>query len=97
MSLLCPRCGVLLNEVRKVGVVVDICDQCRGMWLDRGEMEKIVQELRSLEREEGRLERRPEERPYREPERYRHERDDDDDDYGRRKKSGWGRLMELFD
>jgi Zn-finger nucleic acid-binding protein len=27
----CPRCGVLLNEIMKAGVQVDVCDQCLGM------------------------------------------------------------------
>lgn len=51
--MLCPHCGVLLNEVTTVGVVVDVCDRCRGMWVHRGELEQIVAELRSLEPEEA--------------------------------------------
>jgi len=34
----CPRCGILLNELMKAGVQVDVCDQCLGMCLDRGEL-----------------------------------------------------------
>ncbi len=48
----CPRCGVLLNEIMKAGVHVDLCDQCRGMWLDRGELDTIVARIRELEREQ---------------------------------------------
>ncbi len=49
----CPRCAVLLTEIVKTGVRVDVCDQCRGMWLDRGELEQIVIRIRDLEREEA--------------------------------------------
>jgi Zn-finger nucleic acid-binding protein len=46
----CPRCEIPLNEITKTGVLVDVCDQCRGVWPDRGELEKIAQRLRALER-----------------------------------------------
>jgi len=47
----CPRCGGLLQERTRVGVVVDTCDRCRGIWLDRGELEKIVAVLHAHEQE----------------------------------------------
>ena len=41
--MLCPRCeNVTLDEVDRSGVTVDRCGQCRGVWLDRGELEKIL-------------------------------------------------------
>ncbi len=45
----CPRCGVLLSEITKAGVLVDVCDRCLGMWLDQGELEKVVARIRELE------------------------------------------------
>ena len=47
----CPRCNVLLNEIAKAGVLVDLCDTCHGLWLDRGELEKIARRLRELEQD----------------------------------------------
>lgn len=38
----CPVCGSSLREVPKYGVLIDACPGCRGIWLDRGELEKIV-------------------------------------------------------
>jgi len=39
----CPRCETTtLDEKDREGVVVDVCAQCRGMWLDRGELEKLI-------------------------------------------------------
>lgn len=39
----CPRCDVELRVGRRSGVVLDWCPSCRGVWLDRGEMEKIIE------------------------------------------------------
>ena len=38
----CPVCDEKLREVQKHGVAVDICPDCKGVWLDRGELEKIL-------------------------------------------------------
>ena len=39
----CPRCGsVELNEREREGILVDSCPSCRGVWLDRGELEKMI-------------------------------------------------------
>jgi Transcription factor zinc-finger len=38
----CPRDGALLAPVEEHGVTVDECPTCRGVWLDRGELETIV-------------------------------------------------------
>jgi uncharacterized protein len=39
----CPRCaGVVLDELDRNGVTVDRCANCRGIWLDRGELEKLI-------------------------------------------------------
>jgi uncharacterized protein len=38
----CPVCGERLREVQKYGVDIDICPGCKGVWLDRGELDKII-------------------------------------------------------
>lgn len=38
----CPVCGDKLKAIEKYGVEVDICPGCKGVWLDRGELEKIL-------------------------------------------------------
>lgn len=38
----CPVCDEALREIQKHGVSVDICPGCKGVWLDRGELEKII-------------------------------------------------------
>lgn len=38
----CPVCHRPLKEIPKYGVNIDVCPTCRGVWLDRGELEKVV-------------------------------------------------------
>lgn len=72
------------------GIEIDYCPECRGVWLDRGELDKIIERSVADERpkthHDERLydDRRKHEKPYR-----------DDDDYRyKKRKSVWG---ELFD
>ena len=39
----CPRChNSVLDERNREGVTMDVCVTCRGIWLDRGELEKLI-------------------------------------------------------
>ncbi len=38
----CPIDGEVLVITERSGVEIDYCPQCRGVWLDRGELEKII-------------------------------------------------------
>ena len=42
-GLLCPNCRVNLVMSERQGVEIDYCPQCRGVWLDRGELDKILE------------------------------------------------------
>lgn len=98
----CPRCeSVELLERDREGITVDGCPQCRGLWLDRGELERLV--AKALD-EEGRgadgrpADRFAEESRTRQPatrsirDDYRRDADDDDfdddDDHNRRDRHG---------
>ena len=39
----CPHCNISLVMAEKQGVEIDYCPDCRGIWLDRGELEKIIE------------------------------------------------------
>lgn len=39
----CPICNVGLNLSDRSGVEIDYCPKCRGIWLDRGELDKIIE------------------------------------------------------
>ena len=38
----CPSCSETLLMSDKKGIEIDYCPSCRGIWLDRGELEKII-------------------------------------------------------
>ncbi len=99
----CPVCkDVTLLMSEKNGVEIDYCPECRGIWLDRGELDKIVERARDAR--DG----------YRDDDRHRDDdrrRDDDfrhDDRYRREEKyrkdykkkkspmSALGDIMEIF-
>jgi Zn-finger nucleic acid-binding protein len=39
----CPVDGTTLVMSDRQGVEIDYCPQCRGVWLDRGELDKIIE------------------------------------------------------
>lgn len=45
----CPVCeGSRMREVEKNGILIDICPTCKGVWLDRGELDKLMQDVREV-------------------------------------------------
>ena len=45
----CPRCATTMSETEKHGVALDFCTSCGGMWLDKGELGKIVNHMKEVE------------------------------------------------
>lgn len=39
----CPACNVDLVMSESQGIEIDYCPQCRGVWLDLGELDKIIE------------------------------------------------------
>jgi Zn-finger nucleic acid-binding protein len=71
--------------INKNGVEIDHCPRCRGVWLDRGELEKITS-----------MQNRYDDDHFN---KYHHGRDYDDDDdyYNRRKQKKKGFFGDIFD
>jgi Zn-finger nucleic acid-binding protein len=89
----CPRCeSPVLAEIDRDGVMIDQCPDCRGVWLDRGELEKLVNKaVREIEEAEGRHEPArpaPRDEPRRD-ERYDDRRYEDRSRQKPRKKKSW--------
>ncbi len=109
-ELICPKCQSPMRSYERNGVTVDQCTGCRGVFLDRGELERLV-DAEGAYYEGGGGGRREPEREHYEPRRERDWDDDDDDRRGgfgglggfggghghgkRRKREGF--LSELFD
>jgi uncharacterized protein len=68
--LMCPNCNAGMQDVTRNDVHIDVCPRCRGVWLDRGELEKLLGSVREVaveyERERESWGRHPEahNRPY---------------------------------
>ena len=99
----CPRCEDRpLEERDRDGVTIDLCPRCRGIWLDRGELEKLIARARAEDEDTWRTFERDGGR--------RRDDDDDDDDVdgdrrrgarpgpdGRRKRRWFESFGDLFD
>jgi Zn-finger nucleic acid-binding protein len=68
-----------------VGVAVDVCERCRGVWFDRGELEKILAEVRAGEQAKISLLVK------------NRSREGDREEHTPQKRRRWDRLLELFD
>lgn len=43
--MMCPTCSVPLSIADRQGVEIDFCPKCRGVWLERGELDKIIERV----------------------------------------------------
>lgn len=50
----CPSCAATLVMSERQGVEIDYCPKCRGIWLDRGELDKILERSAQSSQPEGR-------------------------------------------
>ena len=105
--LMCPNDNAAMQTLDRHGVQFGMCPTCRGVWLDRGELEKLM----ASAAEEGRAaapqaapqptyQQPTQQQPwggqpqgYREPPRYKDDRHRDDDYHYRKKK----KRMDIFD
>ena len=44
----CPNCEIIMNEVKKINVNIDVCPKCMGIWLDKGELQRIIENEKNL-------------------------------------------------
>jgi Zn-finger nucleic acid-binding protein len=100
--LMCPNCDASMQAVQRASVEFDMCPQCRGVWLDRGELEKLMaMERGEIQSAPPRLPDydRARERPRHErgDERPRHDHDDDRRAYGHNGKKKRFDLFDIFD
>ncbi|WP_371227143.1 zf-TFIIB domain-containing protein [Roseovarius sp. 2305UL8-3] len=81
----CPIDGTQLVMADRAGVEIDYCPQCRGVWLDRGELDKIIERSAA-----------PAPQPQAAPRHDPRDGYEDDRSYRKKKKRG-GFLEDIFD
>jgi uncharacterized protein len=100
MSLPCPSCKIDLVMSDRQGIEIDYCPKCRGVWLDRGELDKIIERntentrVSSQEKPGGYDVTSMARRILKDDDDYKY-RSGYDDDYRYKKKRNW--LKEIFD
>ena len=48
--LICPKCRGEMRTYERNGILIDQCEECRGIFLDRGELEQLLDAERGSER-----------------------------------------------
>lgn len=98
----CPNDAATLVMSERSGVEIDYCPECRGVWLDRGELDKIIDRAETEFRASAPAPQAPPAQAPRYDDRnrgfdpnYNRDRVYDNRGYGRKKKESW--LSELFD
>ena len=71
----CPNCSNPMQESKKYEVDIDYCPTCKGVWLDRGEIDKIAN-----------IQSKFEEEHYQKYHSDRRDYDEGDDDYYNRRR-----------
>jgi Zn-finger nucleic acid-binding protein len=75
-----------MQEIKKYDVDIDFCPLCKGVWLDKGEIDKIAKVQNGYDEEH-----------YQKYHSGKRDHDDDDDYYNRRRRKRGGFLEDLFD
>jgi Zn-finger nucleic acid-binding protein len=86
----CPTCPeVKLTMTERQGIEIDYCPECRGVWLDRGELDKLIEKSTAQFAQENRKDN------YRESKYDDRDRDDYKKEHYYKKRKSF--LSEIFD
>ncbi|MBN2052594.1 zf-TFIIB domain-containing protein [Candidatus Woesearchaeota archaeon] len=44
-SLNCPKCAIEMSKKKRNGITIDKCESCGGIWLDKGEIDIILNKI----------------------------------------------------
>lgn len=87
MGIRCPNCSDEMILTDRYGVEIDHCPRCKGVWLDRGELEKVAKMQNKYDDDHYNKYHFGKDRDY----------DDDDDYHSRRRHKKKGFLEDMFD
>ncbi len=80
-GLICPKCGAAMRAYERRGITIEQCVECRGIYLDRGELERLTDA----------------EAAYDGDQRHHRQDDDDEPRHGERPRKRRGFLDDIFD
>ncbi len=89
----CPTDGATLVMSDRSGIEIDYCPTCRGVWLDRGELDKIIE--RSLTQQAPTPPPQQQQQQYQQPPQQQYQQRPQQGYYKPKRKESW--LSELFD
>ncbi len=92
----CPNDKTVLLITERQGIEIDYCPSCRGVWLDKGELDKLITSQEKIEVQRSPVDVRPKyhESHHQQDKRSNYSRDDDHSYKKRRRESFLG---EIFD
>jgi Zn-finger nucleic acid-binding protein len=96
MSLMqCPNDGTTLAITERKNVEIDYCPQCRGVWLDRGELDKIIDQAAMAQPTPQAQPAPPQQQQYQQPRYDSSDKHHGDDHYKKKRKESF--LGDMFD
>ena len=93
-----PIDGSPMREIERYGVKIDICQTSGGIWLDKGELEKIIMMIREEALQDGAVQNAPQANAYDHERSYQDHHRSSQHPPRRRKREGvFENLMDIFD
>ena len=94
--MLCPTDGATLVMSERSGIEIDYCPTCRGVWLDRGELDKILERSLGQPAPQAAPQASPQQQHYQQPQQsYQQHQQPYQQGYKKKRKESW--LSEIFD
>lgn len=94
----CPLDGTELKITYRDGIEIDYCPKCRGVWLDRGELDKIIERSAAAAARPAASAPPPARDRRHDDDDYEYRTFDDDDRYPKKKRKRMSSFLdELFD
>ncbi|MEY4962458.1 MAG: hypothetical protein RLZZ249_1155 [Actinomycetota bacterium] len=63
MELICPKCGAGMRTYERNGIHIDQCSSCRGVFLDRGELEHLIDAEQAFYKPAPQVPQQPQQQP----------------------------------
>lgn len=93
----CPNDNATLLITDRNGIEIDYCPECRGVWLDRGELDKLIERTGSSHSQRPEYQEHRQERSYEQREQHHYDDRSRHDDHHNKKHKKENFLEDFFD